>query len=515
MAARHGLPPFRRLLMTTVRRLRWVIPALFVVQLASGRAAAQSTGTLSGTVVDEASQVVPGATVTLVDEHTGVSRRITSDGRGDFSFKGLEAGTYTVRIELPGFRALERKGNVLNASSQLALGNLKLAVGAMSEVLTVEVQGTKVETTNSDHTGLLTSKQIEQIQTKGRDLMNLLRLVPGVKYEDDLDAMGQSFGSTVPHVNGMRQHWNQVTVDGLNGNELSGTNRFSSAINLDAIEEVKVMLNTYKAELGRTGGANIQVVTKGGGAEYRGNAYWYGRREGWNANRWENNKNMLPRPVYHFDTYGFNFGGPVRIPGLYDQGGDKKLFFFYSLEAPQVQNPGPLRQFRMPTEAERNGDFSHTLDTNGRLVVIKDPLTGQAFPNNVIPANRIDPSTRALLGMLPLPNRLESPTPALSSTGSPRPGTASRSAGGSSPPTSTAPRSRPAPRSGGSSTRPTSSPTIPSTWVTPTSSARASSTSSEWEPGAPPKGSRPRATATGAGSAGPTWVGASPNPTRS
>jgi hypothetical protein len=107
--------------MTTVRLLRWVIPALFVVELASGRAAAQSTGTLSGTVVDEASQVVPGVAVTLVDDRTAVSRSLTTDGRGDFSFAALPPGSYTLRLELSGFHTFERRSNVLSASGQVVL----------------------------------------------------------------------------------------------------------------------------------------------------------------------------------------------------------------------------------------------------------------------------------------------------------------------------------------------------------------------------------------------------------
>src|SRR5205823_462717 len=145
-------------------------------------------------------------------------------------------------------------------------------------------------------------------------------------------------------------------------------------INLDAIAEVKVLLNTYKAEFGHSGGANIQIVSKSGSSNYQGSAYWYGKRDAWNANPWENNKAGLPKPKLHIDTPGFNLGGPVRIPGLYDQkGASKKLFFFYSFEAPQVQKPGPIRLYRMPTAAERAGDFSQTLDANGRLMFIKDP----------------------------------------------------------------------------------------------------------------------------------------------
>src|SRR5436190_14253235 len=270
---------------------------------------------------------------------------------------------------------------------------------------TVVAQGTFVETRNSDYSGLLTTKQIEQIQTKGRDVMSLLKLLPGVRAEADIEAMGDSFGSNVPNINGMRRGWNQVTVDGLNGNELSGTQRFSSAINLDAIAEVKVLLNTYKAEFGRSGGANIEIVSKSGSTEYHGSAYYYGRRDWLNANTWENNRAGLPKATSHTDTPGFNLGGPVRVPKLVGGHGEKKLFFFYSFEGPQVQRPGPLRLFRVPTALERQGNFSQSIDTTGRAVTVVDPFTRQPLPGNVIPQARIDPNVQRLLNMLPLPNR--------------------------------------------------------------------------------------------------------------
>ncbi len=374
----------------------------------------QDTGVVSGTIVDASAQVVPGAAVTLTNEATADLRTTTSDTGGAFSFRAVPPGSYTVRIELSGFRSLEQKHNVVNASSRLDLGSLKLDVGQLAEVVSVVAEGATIETKNSDYSGLLTATQISQIQSRGRDVVNLLRLLPGVHYEADIEAMGDSFGSQIPNIGGMRKHWNQVTVDGLNGNELSGTNRMNSSINLDAIAEVKVLLNSYKAEFGHSGGANIEVVSKSGSQTYQGSAYWYGKRDAWNANAWENNRQGLPKPKLHIDTPGFNLGGPVYIPGLYDHKDAKKLFFFYSFEAPQVQKPGPVRLYRMPTAAERAGDFSQTFDANGKLMFIKDPQSSGAcsvttggpgcFPNNVVPAQRIDPNALALMKMLPLPN---------------------------------------------------------------------------------------------------------------
>src|SRR3954468_23634396 len=365
--------------------LRVVACVLVVVSLAAPAAApaatltaAQDTGTVSGTVVDSSGQVVPGASVTLVNEATADVRTAATDQRGVFSFGGVPPGSYTVKIELQGFRTLELKKNVVNASSQIDVGRVKLEVGTLSEVVSVVAEGATIETKNSDYSGLLTSTQISQIQSRGRDVVNLLRLLPGVHYEADIDALGDSFGSQIPNIGGMRKHWNQVTVDGLNGNELSGTNRMNSSINLDAIAEVKVLLNTYKAEFGHSGGANIEIVSKSGSSNYSGSLYYYGKRDAWNATPWENKRAGLDKPKLHVDTPGFNLGGPVWLPKIYDQGSAKKLFFFYSFEGPQVQRPGQVHLYRMPTALERQGDFSQTFDPNGRVINIKDPLSTAA-----------------------------------------------------------------------------------------------------------------------------------------
>jgi hypothetical protein len=390
-----------------------VFIGLIIALAAAVPARAQDTGTISGTVVDSSDQVLPGATITLTNEATGAVRTLTSNERGEFAFRALQPGSYTVAAELQGFRKYERRANVLNASSRLELGNVKLEIGTLSEVVSVVAEGTVVETKSSDYSGLLTANQIAQIQTKGRDVVNLLRLLPGVHYENDIDAMGDSFGSQIPNIGGQRRTWNQVTVDGLNGNELSGTSRMNSSINLDAIAEVKVLLNTYKAEFGHSAGANIEIVSKSGSSSYHGSGYWYGRRDAWNATPWENERANLPKPKQKIDTPGFNIGGPVQIPKLYEPS-EKKLFFFYSMEAPQVQKPGQVRLYRMPTSLERRGDFSQTFDANGRLMFIKDPLLPGAcnvttggpgcFAGNVIPTDRLDRNALALLNMMPLPN---------------------------------------------------------------------------------------------------------------
>ena len=374
--------------------LRCLLAAGALALLPATGGAQNVTGTILGTVVDSQGQVIPGAAVTVINEATGETRSAVSSPRGDFQVTNLPPGTYTVRVDLQNFRTAERTRNVLSAAERLSVGALTLEVG-LGETVTVESTGTQVNTSETQHSGLITSKQIDQIQVRARDVTSLLRLVPGVRYEDNVEAMGDSFGTLIPHVGGQRRDWNTVMVDGVLGNEIGQANRLGQAINLDAIAEIKVLLNTYRAEYGRTGGGQIQIISKSGSSRYAGNLYYYGRHEKLNANSYFNNRAGRDKPRYRFNTYGANLGGPV--PGV------EKLFFFYSLEAPITERPGALLNWTMPTERERRGDFSQTFDTAGRLIVIRDPLTGQPFPGNVIPSGRINPNGQALLNILPMP----------------------------------------------------------------------------------------------------------------
>lgn len=396
---------------TFIFLLRVLLPAAAAVLLLPMLAAAQAvTGTIGGTVADAQGQVVPGATVTVLSERTGDSRVVVSDGKGDFQVSSLQPGMYTVRVSLESFRTLERKNVVLSAAERLSVGTLALEVGGVGETVVVEARGTHVNTAETQHSGLITSTQIEQVQVLGRDVTSIMRLLPGVRYENTVDSLGMSFGTSVPNVGGARRDWSNVIVDGVVGNEVGNSGLMAQQINLDAIAEVRVLLNSYRAEYGRSGGGQVQIVSKSGGTRYHGNLYYYGRNEALNANDFFNNRNRIKKPRYRFNTYGANLGGPV--PGL-----NKKLFFFYSIEAPLVNRPGPARNWTMPTERELRGDFSQTLDSQGRLINIRDPqregvcnaVSGgpACFPGNVIPAARVNKDGLALLNMLPRANNFD------------------------------------------------------------------------------------------------------------
>ena len=379
--------------------IRTITGALAAFVLLAGAAGAQSvSGSISGTVADPAHQVVPGATVTLIDEDTGARRAAASNGTGAFVFAAVQPGRYTVRVEMSGFSAIEKTSITLPANERLSIGTLTLAVGGVTETVTTTAEGSFVQTNSSERSALLTDKQLEMVAVRGRDVVSLLRVLPGVSYQSESEAPGGSFGTTTPNISGNRNSWNTVTVDGLVGNDLGSPQIFSGTINFDAIGEVKVQLNNYQAENGRNGGAMVSVVTKSGSKNYKGTAYAYKRHEKLNANDFFNNRNGIAKPLYRYTTLGATLGGPV--PG----GWRDKLFFFYSFENWDTKTPQPVRRVTVPTALERQGDFSQSVTQAGALIVLRDPVTGAAYPGNRIPADRINPNGLALLNVFPLPN---------------------------------------------------------------------------------------------------------------
>src|SRR2546425_6100168 len=370
--------------------------AILTLAVAPPAALAQSvSASVAGTVVDQTRQVIPGANVTLISELTSDMRATTTNEAGVFVFSALRPGTYTVRVELTGFTTFERKNTVVPANEQLSVGAIQLNAGSLSETVTLVASGTPVQTLSSERSALITSNQIQNIADRGRDVVSLLRVLPGVAYQTPTDSPGGNFGTTTPNINGNRATWNTLTVDGVVGNDLGSPQVFSSSINFDAIGEVQVELNNYRAEYGRNGGPVVNIVTKSGTNQFKGSAYWYKRHERLNANDFFNNRNRVAKPLYRFDTVGGTIGGPVVLPKI--GAGKDKLFFFYSFDGVKSLNPRPLQTVTVPTSLERAGDFSQSPPNT-------DPHTTQPYPGHPIPASRLNPNGLALLTVFPLPN---------------------------------------------------------------------------------------------------------------
>lgn len=382
-----------------------------IVTLTTTTRAQSVTGTISGAITDPNGSVVPGASVTLVNDQTSDKRDQTTNEAGRFSFPSLQPGVYTLKIEHAGFETLLRTKVVLSANEALALGDITLKTGQVTETVTVTTEGQIVEKESSDLQARLTADQISLISTKGRDVTSLLRLIPGTSNDDDIEAVGEGFGTNLPNISGQRGRSTVTMIDGLNASEPSGSNKISMTISQDAVAEVKVLRNNYAAEYGNNGGAMITIVAKGGGKDYRGSAYYFLRNESLNANNFFINKNSITspatKPLYRHKIPGVSFGGPLPLP-RFGEGGPSllrnKAFFFVLLEKPHTITPTDPVTVTVPTALERIGDFSKSVSSSGTPPVVLDPLTSAQFSGNIIPTNRINKSGQALLNFFPLPN---------------------------------------------------------------------------------------------------------------
>ncbi len=416
--------------MSSPRPLQLTILVVVISMLAFAmQAKAQTiTGSISGAVTDSNASVIPSATVTLASEKTGQTRTAATNSEGRFNFAALQPGVYSLKIEQQGFQAFEQRNIILSANENLALGDLKLQPGQVSETVSIMSEGAIVERESSDLTARLTSDQINLIATKGRDVTSLLRLLPGTSNNDDIEGAGDGFGTDLPNISGQRGRSTVPTIDGLFAGEPSGSNKLSMTINQDAVAEVKVLRNNYGAEYGNNGGAIINIVSKGGGKEYNGSLYYFLRNEVLNATPFFNNKAGLKKPLYRHLYPGGSFGGPLPLP-KFGEGGSfwlkEKAYFFFSYEKPHQITPQDPRFVTMPTALERNGDFSQSINSANAKVFIKDPLlpgdcnattqvgcfrdpsrTTAANPLglNIIPVSRFNQSGFALLNYFPLPN---------------------------------------------------------------------------------------------------------------
>jgi hypothetical protein len=383
----------------TTTLYRFFIPA---IMLLSSLPAQSINGTIRGSLVDPQSAAVVNATITLVRSDTGAKRETVSLSSGDFVLSGVNPGKYRLEVTASGFRKFQRENINLTASEVLALGEMRLELGAVTDTITVTDTGAVVQTQSSEKSGVLTGSQVENLLIRGRNVTSLLQLLPGVVDTSESESLNRGFGIGLS-VNGGRRNTTNISVDGMATNDIGNNWISTTSISMDSVAEVKMLTANYQAEHGRMGGANVQVVTKSGTQRFHGLASWFKRHEQFNANNFFNNRQGLIRPRYRYNTWSYNIGGPVTIPGLFNRD-RSKLFFFWSQEYWPQLTPTAINQRTMPTALERQGDFSQSVDLNGARIPVRDPMSNAAFPNNIIPSSRLDPSGRAMLNLLPAPN---------------------------------------------------------------------------------------------------------------
>lgn len=357
-----------------------------VLILAPAVVAQETTGIIQGTVADAAGLVVAGASVSVVSDTTAYTRTVTSGTDGSFAFAELPPGHYHVKVTKEGFKTENQQGIELHAQSTVVV-NVKLAVGSVSEAVTVEANPLEVETTNGTLGDVLESAEVKELPLNGLNFVGLTLLVPGASTMDGFNAStkGVLGGSDIVFSGGQRTG-NVFTVDGAPNNDMGSQRTILAYPSIDSISEIKIVTNSYPAEYGQAGGAQVNIVTKGGTNGFHGSVYYFGRNDALNANQWFD-KNTVPEiPIGELrrNDFGGTLGGPV----LKD-----KLFFFFSQEFNR-EIDGDLHTGQTPSAAELSGDFSGTT-TGGHLTncyynasapafgvvdfPVQDPATGTPF----------------------------------------------------------------------------------------------------------------------------------------
>jgi hypothetical protein len=365
------------------------------------------TAQISGSVLDQADAAIPGALVELVNEGTAARREVQTDADGNFVFPQLFRGSYRIAVTANGFRRHEEKNIALSASERLVLSGIRLQVGEVQQKIEVTGEGARVQTQSTERSGLLQFAQLQGLPARGRSVFDFVRLLPGVVDTAVRDAPGGSSGVNSMNVNGGRHGTMNVTLDGVSALDIGNMRGPLIDPALEAVGEVKVLMNGHQAEYGRSSGATISVSTRSGSREFHGSVAYFKKNEWMNANDFFNNSAGLRRPLFRYDYPTFTFGGPVLLPFTRFNRGRDRLFFFWANDRLPRESPTQLVQRTFPTALERDGNFSQSFDTNRQLIPVRDPLSRAPFANNVIPASRLDRNGQGLLKVFPLPNTVD------------------------------------------------------------------------------------------------------------
>lgn len=381
-----------------------------------------ATGSITGTVKDSTGAVIPGATVTVTNPANKVTETATSGDDGVFVLPQLPPGKYTVTAELPGFKKAEKTDVFLTPTTKLNAGDFVLEVGAVNEAVTVSADTgqLQIKSESGEKSDLITNVQIKDLALNGRNMLDLLKTVPGIVSTVNGQVSGPG-GLGSFNINGTRGNQHEFVIDGSSDVDTGSNGTLHVTVNPDAVSEAKILTSNYQAEYGKAGGGFIQLVTKSGTNNFHGTGRFFHRHEGLNANNFFRNAEgrrpdgteIQPRSLYRYNYFGYDVGGPVWIPGLKFNKDKDKLFFFWNQEFYRQLVPGGARNIRVPSLAERNGDFSQAVDGNGNKIFIRDPLkTGNCsasdqtacFPGNIISRDRWFKDGQAILKVFPEPN---------------------------------------------------------------------------------------------------------------
>jgi len=397
-----------------------VLSALLVLCCA-GQLLAQGTGgRILGRIADPSGAVLSGAKITATNDATGVSHDSLSNDTGDYVFPDLPVGTYSLTFDLTGFKKAVRHGIALDVNQVITL-NMTMQLGTAQEVVDVTSEAPLVETSSTQLGAVVNNRSVNELPLNARDTYQFLQLQPGV--QSQLGSSGGTFyGSSdagAVSVNGGRGRANNFSVNGGDAND-AFVNLPTVQPTPDAIEEFRVISNTFDAEYGRNSGAVVNVITKSGTNQWHGDVYEYFRNTLLNAQGYFN----TVKPQENQNQFGGTFGGPLK---------KDRTFFFTSYEGRRVRQGISGQTVIVPNSQERGGNFSNDTQFSGSITdqFAADALNGRpgcttainalggatpaaganwggpggVFPTNVIPTACQDPVAMNLLRFVPGANR--------------------------------------------------------------------------------------------------------------
>ncbi len=348
-----------------VRGSRWakLFACAFLIACLAGasNAFAQTlVGNLTGTVVDNVG-AVPGATVTLTNLNTNTTQTAATNEQGTFRIPSVLPGRYTVKITMQGFKAVDVAEFNVSAGQTFDIGKQTLTAGGVQETVNVTAEVTPVQTTSSALQKNLTSDFLTTVQVKGRDIFSMLKVLPGViDANDDRNFASWASGRSLS-INGGNSLNKNTTIDGVPVGEEGGNGTSYITPNIDSVAEVNVISSGYTAENGRMASGQVSMVTKSGTNEFKGSAWYNGRRDWMNKNTYFRDKAGQGKQFFAVDISGFSIGGPVILPKIINsRTSQKKVFFFGSTEYTKDIRPSSTNYYALPTALERAGDFSQT-----------------------------------------------------------------------------------------------------------------------------------------------------------
>ncbi|MGJ5819826.1 TonB-dependent receptor domain-containing protein [Paludibaculum fermentans] len=386
------------------QKLRMLLAAAVIAAIPTY--AQEVRASLAGVVSDPVGAPIPGVTVVLTSVERNVATTTETNEQGNYLFPFVVSGKYTLTIERPGFKKYLRQNIILQAQDK-ARADVALEVGDMTQSVSVQADVSQLQTETASRSQIVSNQLIANLPTQGRNPFQIAWAMPGVvktgdwRYLRAFDTGGMSGFS----INGGKKGDNEVLIDGISN--VRGNRNVIGVPSMEAVQEFKVLTNTYDSQYGRTGGGIVTIVSKSGGNAFHGTAYEYFQAEELNANQSELNSAGAKKPPMNINTFGFQASGPIFIPKVFD--GRNKLFFLLSYEGLRQRSADP-GAVTFPLDAWRTGNFSGLQNAQGAAVTLYDPLTTDAagnrtpFAGNIIPTNRINPVAANVLKDYPSPN---------------------------------------------------------------------------------------------------------------